>query len=72
METVTWLPVDKKDAIDGVTVPSGNGGKQVNKSNLDGFCERSRTHFKRRHNIAHSIVYLGTGAGASVGVMSRL
>jgi hypothetical protein len=47
------LAIDKKDAIDGVTMPGGDGREKVDKSDLRRVGERLRTNFKRRNDIAH-------------------
>ena len=35
------LPLDKKDAIDSIAVPGGDGSEQMHKSHLDGVCQHS-------------------------------
>jgi len=53
------LPVNKKDAINGIAMPGGDGSEKVHKPNLDGFCECTRADFKRANNIAHIVICPG-------------
>lgn len=51
------LAIDAEIAINGVAVPGGDGGKQMNKPDLHRRGECLRTNLKGRNNIAHSVIY---------------
>src|ERR1019366_4858337 len=50
------LAVHPKDAVDGIAMPGGDGGEQMNKPNLHRFGERQRTYLKGRNNVTHNVI----------------
>jgi hypothetical protein len=51
------LPFYKKNAVNGIAVPGGNGREQMYKPDFHGRGEGVRADLKRRNDIAHIVIY---------------